>query len=73
MDRPNSSSNRFPGTEDVETGTMPIISMGTSPTIRPDQMTTSILVRLAEGAVANYAASNVALNAFGPELSYPKG
>ena len=73
MERLNSASNRFPGTDDVETGAMPSISMGTSPTIRPEQMNTSIQVRRAEGAVANYAAFNVALDALGPELSYPKG
>ena len=68
----NSASNWFPGTEDVQPDEMRIIFMGTSPIIRPGQMNTSILVQLGngdnfvfdlgEGSVANYNASNIALN-----------
>ncbi len=67
-----SASNWFPGTEDVQPNEMRVIFMGTSPIIRPGQMNTSILVQLGngenfvfdigEGAVANYNASNIALN-----------
>jgi ribonuclease Z len=68
----NSASNWFPGTEDVQPDEMRIIFMGTSPIIRPGQMNTSILVQLGngenfvfdmgEGSVANFNASNIALN-----------
>ncbi|MEH6550539.1 MAG: guanitoxin biosynthesis MBL fold metallo-hydrolase GntH [Pseudomonadales bacterium] len=67
-----SAANWYPGTEDVQPEEMRIIFMGTSPTIRPGQMNTSIFVELGngdkfvfdigEGAVANYVAARVALN-----------
>ena len=67
-----SAANWFPGTEDVQPHEMRITFMGTSPTIRPGQMNTSIYVELGngdnfifdigEGAVANYNAARVALN-----------
>lgn len=67
-----SAANWFPGTEDVQPNEMRISFMGTSPTIRPGQMNTSIFVELGngdnfvfdigEGSVANYVAARVALN-----------
>ncbi|RLA50211.1 MAG: MBL fold metallo-hydrolase [Gammaproteobacteria bacterium] len=67
-----SAANWFPGTEDVQPEEMRVTFMGTSPSIRPGQMNTSIYVELGngdnfvfdmgEGAVANYVAARVALN-----------
>ena len=67
-----SAANWFPNTEDVQPDEMRIIFMGTSPSIRPGQMNTSILVQLGngenfvfdlgEGSIANYVASGIALN-----------
>jgi hypothetical protein len=62
----------FPNTEEVQPNEMRIIFMGTSPSIRPAQMNTSILVQLGnadnfvfdlgEGSIANYPAAGMALN-----------
>jgi hypothetical protein len=67
-----SAANWFPNTEDIQPNEMRIIFMGTSPSIRPGQMNTSILVQLGngenfvfdigEGSVANYPAAGIALN-----------
>ncbi len=67
-----SAANWLPGTEDVQPNEMRVTFMGTSPSIRPGQMNTSIFVELGngdkfvfdigEGSVANYVASRVALN-----------
>ncbi|MFC1236345.1 guanitoxin biosynthesis MBL fold metallo-hydrolase GntH [Vibrio sp. F74] len=67
-----SAANWFPGTEEVQPKEMRITFMGTSPTIRPGQMNTSIYVELGngdsfvfdigEGSVANYVSARVALN-----------
>ncbi|MBV1916178.1 MAG: MBL fold metallo-hydrolase [Pseudomonadales bacterium] len=67
-----SAANWFPGTEDIQPEEMRVTFMGTSPSIRPGQMNTSIYVELGngdsfvfdmgEGAVANYVAARVALN-----------
>ena len=67
-----SAANWFPGTEDVQPEEMRVTFMGTSPSIRPGQMNTSIFVELGngdkfvfdmgEGAVSNYVAARVALN-----------
>ena len=68
-----SAANWFPGTEDIQPNEMRIIFMGSSPSIRPGQMNTSILVQLGngdnfvfdlgEGLVANYvAARRIALS-----------
>jgi len=67
-----SAANYFPGTEEVQPEEMRITFMGTSPTIRPGQLNTSIYVELGngdnfifdigEGSVANYVAAGVALN-----------
>lgn len=67
-----SAANWFPNTEDVQPEEIRIIFMGSSPTIRPGQMNTSILVQLGngksfvfdigEGAVANFIAAGIALN-----------
>jgi ribonuclease Z len=67
-----SAANWFPGTEEVQPHEMRITFMGTSPTIRPGQMNTSIFVELGngdnfifdigEGSVSNYTAARVALN-----------
>jgi len=67
-----SASNWFPGTEDIQPEEIRVTFMGTSPSIRPGQMNTSIFVELGngdnfvfdigEGSVANYVAAGVALN-----------
>lgn len=67
-----SAANWLPGTEEVQPNEMRVTFMGTSPSIRPGQMNTSIFVELGngdkfvfdigEGSVANYVASRVALN-----------
>ena len=67
-----SAANWFPGTEDIQPEEMRVTFMGTSPSIRPGQMNTSIFVELGngdkfvfdmgEGAVSNYVAARVALN-----------
>jgi ribonuclease Z len=67
-----SAANWFPNTEEIQSEEMRVIFMGTSPSIRPGQMNTSILVQLGngenfvfdigEGAVANYPAAGIALN-----------
>lgn len=67
-----SASNWFPRTEEVQPNEMRIIFMGTSPSIRPGQANTSILVQLGngrnfvfdlgEGSPANYVAAGIALN-----------
>lgn len=67
-----SAANWFPGTEEVQPEEMRVTFMGTSPSIRPGQMNTSIYVELGngdnfvfdmgEGAVSNYVAARVALN-----------
>jgi len=67
-----SAANWFPGTEDVQPEEMRVTFMGTSPSIRPGQLNTSIFVELGngdkfvfdmgEGAVSNYVAARVALN-----------
>jgi ribonuclease BN (tRNA processing enzyme) len=67
-----SAANWFPNTENVQPNEMRIIFMGTSPSIRPGQMNTSILVELGngdifafdlgEGSIANYVAAGYALN-----------
>ena len=67
-----SAANWFPGTEEVQPEEMRVTFMGTSPSIRPGQMNTSIFVELGngdkfvfdmgEGAVSNYVAARVALN-----------
>ncbi len=67
-----SAANWFPNTEEVQPNEMRIIFMGTSPSIRPGQMNTSILVQLGngenfifdlgEGSIANYPAAGIALN-----------
>jgi len=67
-----SAANWYPGTEELQPDEMRIIFMGTSPTIRPGQMNTSIYVELGngntfvfeigEGSVANYLASGIPLN-----------
>jgi hypothetical protein len=41
-----SAANWFPNTEEIQPNEMRIIFMGTSPSIRPGQMNTSILVQL---------------------------
>jgi ribonuclease BN (tRNA processing enzyme) len=67
-----SAANWFPNTEEIQPEEMRVIFMGTSPSIRPGQMNTSILVQLGngenfvfdigEGAIANYPAAGIALN-----------
>jgi ribonuclease BN (tRNA processing enzyme) len=67
-----SAANWFPNTEEIQPNEMRIIFMGTSPSIRPGQMNTSILVQLGngenfvfdigEGSIANYPAAGLALN-----------
>ncbi len=67
-----SASNWFPRTEAVGPDEIRIIFMGTSPSLRPGQMNTSILVQLGngdnfvfdigEGAIANYVAADMSLN-----------
>ena len=67
-----SASNWFPRTEAVGPDEIRIIFMGTSPSLRPGQMNTSILVQLGngdnfvfdigEGAIANYVAAGMSLN-----------
>ncbi len=67
-----SAANWFPGTEEVQPDEMRVTFMGTSPSIRPGQMNTSIFVELGngdkfvfdigEGSIANYVAARVALN-----------
>ncbi len=67
-----SAANWFPGTEEVQPEEMRVTFMGTSPSIRPGQMNTSIFVELGngdkfvfdmgEGSVSNYVAARVALN-----------
>jgi len=67
-----SAANWFPGTEEIQPEEMRVTFMGTSPSIRPGQMNTSIFVELGngdkfvfdmgEGAVSNYVAARVALN-----------
>jgi len=67
-----SAANWFPRTEEIQPNEMRIIFMGTSPSIRPGQMNTSILVQLGngenfvfdlgEGSIANYPAAGIALN-----------
>ncbi|MGI9483123.1 MAG: MBL fold metallo-hydrolase, partial [Hyphomicrobiales bacterium] len=67
-----SAANWFPNTEEIQPEEMRIIFMGTSPSIRPGQMNTSILVQLGngenfvfdigEGAISNYPAAGIALN-----------
>jgi len=67
-----SAANWFPGTEEVQPEEMRVTFMGTSPSIRPGQMNTSIFVELGngdkfvfdmgEGAVSNYVAARVSLN-----------
>ncbi|GGZ91775.1 hypothetical protein GCM10007028_32760 [Algibacter mikhailovii] len=67
-----SSANWFPGTEEIQPEEIRVTFMGTSPSIRPGQMNTSIYVELGngdnfvfdigEGSVANYVAAGVALN-----------
>ena len=44
-----SAANWFPNTEEIQPNEMRIIFMGTSPSIRPGQMNTSILVQLGNG------------------------
>ena len=67
-----SAANWFPNTEELNPEEMRIMFLGTSPSIRPGQMNTSILVQLGngenfvfdigEGAIANYPAAGIALN-----------
>ncbi len=67
-----SAANWFPNTEEVQPDELRITFMGTSPTIRPGQMNTSILIELGdgqkfifdigEGSVSNYAAAGLAYN-----------
>ena len=67
-----SAANWFPGTETIGPDEIRVIFMGTSPTLRPGQMNTSIFVQLGngdnfifdfgEGAVSNYLASGFALS-----------
>jgi ribonuclease BN (tRNA processing enzyme) len=67
-----SAANWFPNTEEIQPNEMRVIFMGTSPSIRPGQMNTSILVQLGngenfvfdigEGSIANYPAAGIALN-----------
>ncbi len=67
-----SAANWFPGTEEIQPNEMRITFMGTSPSIRPGQMNTSIYVELGngdnfvfdigEGSISNYVAAGVALN-----------
>ena len=67
-----SAANWFPGTETVQRDEIRIIFMGTTPTIRPGQMNTSVFVELGngdsfifdigEGSVANYLAAGVPYN-----------
>ena len=67
-----SAANWFPKTEQLGPDEMRIIFMGTSPSIRPGQMNTSVFVQLGngdnfifdigEGAIANYVAGGFALN-----------
>ena len=67
-----SAANWYPGTEDIQPNEIRVTFMGTSPSIRPGQMNTSIYVELGngdnfvfdigEGSVANYVAAGVALN-----------
>jgi ribonuclease BN (tRNA processing enzyme) len=67
-----SAANWFPGTEEVQPEEIRITFMGTTPTIRPGQMNTSVLVELGngdkfifdigEGSVANYLAAGIAFN-----------
>jgi len=67
-----SAANWFPKTEKLGPDEIRIIFMGTSPSIRPGQMNTSVFVQLGngenfvfdlgEGSIANYLASGFALN-----------
>ena len=67
-----SAANWLPKTEQLGPDEMRIIFMGTSPSIRPGQMNTSVFVQLGngdnfifdigEGAIANYVAGGFALN-----------
>ena len=67
-----SAANWFPNTEDIQPEEMRVIFMGTSPSIRPGQMNTSILVQLGngenfvfdigEGSISNYPVAGIALN-----------
>jgi ribonuclease BN (tRNA processing enzyme) len=67
-----SAANWFPNTEEINPNEMRVIFMGTSPSIRPGQMNTSILVQLGngenfvfdlgEGSISNYVAAGIALN-----------
>lgn len=67
-----SAANWFPNTEEIQPEEMRITFMGSSPTIRPGQMNTSIFVELGngdsfifdigEGAIANYMACRLSLN-----------
>ena len=67
-----SAANWFPRTEKVQPNEIRIIFIGTTPTIRPGHMNTSVFVQLGngenfifdlgEGSIANYVASDFALN-----------
>jgi len=67
-----SAANWFPNTEEIQPDEMRITFMGSSPSIRPGQMNTSIFVELGngdsfifdigEGAISNYVACRLALN-----------
>ena len=67
-----SSSTWFPNTEEIQPDEIRIIFMGSSPTIRPGQMNTSVFIQLGngenfifdigEGSVSNYVAAGIALN-----------
>lgn len=67
-----SAANWVPRSEKVKPNEMRIIFMGTSPTLRPGQMNTSIFVQLGngenfifdlgEGSIANYSSAGFALN-----------
>ncbi len=67
-----SAANWFPNTEEIQPDEIRIIFMGSTPTIRPGQMNTSVLVQLGngenfifdigEGSIANYVAAGLALN-----------
>ncbi len=67
-----SAANWFPNTEELHPDELRIIFMGTTPTIRPGQMNTSVFIELGngrsfifdlgEGSIANYLASGIPFN-----------
>jgi ribonuclease Z len=72
MDWLVSAANWYPNTEELQPDEIRVTFMGTTPTIRPGQMNTSVFVELGngksfifdigEGSVSNYLASGIAFN-----------